>query len=745
MLLQLFLLLYLSITRDIPDASYALGAGVEPTLAISSLNSSMEEAGLRLVHRQLDNDLNENALFLLDRLQAIKPDNASLTHLRSLCCLRLGRFALASEYSREIGISGGHMGCSYVFAQSCLHQENYLDGISALEQAQRVCSRPDTIGQASGSERFIPDLPSINRLLGKLHRANGDLQSAARYFVTALESDPFMWDAFTDLCDSGVPLHVSNVFKFKSSTAPVTERSRTMPSNACEDAGFWTQDRITGNDATILEDRTRQSTRAAGSKAAPSVGLPLPAKRKQPSGLDFAAPETDGLRSNMSRKENVGSSAPVMSQRRSARLNQDIATTLSDRSTAEPNSKANTLKRLEKQRVVIQPVPQRPPTLKRRANIARSSDAPASRDDKPRNKRTTNQAAETDQDPDPRSDTRLYQDHDKLEPLLQLFSRLGTAYYHLRKFQPQLCLDTLTSLPAEQQATPWVISKTARSQYEMQAYYDAKSTFRVLRRIAPSWLEDLEVYSTVLWHLNDNVMLAFHAHELADSHYLSPQTWCAMGSSFSLQKAHEDAIKCFKRATQLQPQLAHSYSLLGHEHLDAEQYDQASNAFYRALQVSARHYPALVGLGRVQERLGRLEAALKNYMIAGKINSTNGVLLTHIARILDSLGNPRQGLTYLERAAKLELPEKLLAFTKLQSAKLRLRLGLSVQALRDLHSAEQIAPDEAEVHFLLGKAYLMLGKNNRSNALKSFTTALSLNPRNEAIKEAMLSLEDDAN
>ncbi|RSL89496.1 hypothetical protein CEP52_014887 [Fusarium oligoseptatum] len=98
----------------------------------------MEQAGLRLVYRQLDNDLNENALFLLDRLQAIEPDNSSLTHLRSLCCLRLQRFASAVEYSRDKGITGEHIGCSYIFAQSCMHQENYSEGITALEQARRI-------------------------------------------------------------------------------------------------------------------------------------------------------------------------------------------------------------------------------------------------------------------------------------------------------------------------------------------------------------------------------------------------------------------------------------------------------------------------------------------------------------------------------------------------------------------------------------------------------------------------------
>lgn len=106
----------------------------------------MEQAALKLVYRQLDEDLNENALFLLDRLQALAPDNALWTHLRSLCCLRLGRFAAAREYSREKGIRGEHLGCSYVFAQSCLCEKQYADGIRALEQAQRLRS-----GHARGS------------------------------------------------------------------------------------------------------------------------------------------------------------------------------------------------------------------------------------------------------------------------------------------------------------------------------------------------------------------------------------------------------------------------------------------------------------------------------------------------------------------------------------------------------------------------------------------------------------------
>ncbi|RTE69950.1 hypothetical protein BHE90_015666 [Fusarium euwallaceae] len=599
-----------------------------------------------------------------------------------------------------------------------MHQENYSEGITALEQARRIWDGSGIRSEPSTSERFIPDSSSISRLLGRLYRANGDLRRAASCFVSALEANPFMWDVFTELCDCGIPMNVGNVFKFKP-TLISKEHHHHPPALADEDTSFSTRDDPGEIDT---EDRPYRSARGAASKALPSTNLPL-SKRKQPSGLDIFAPDMEGLHVQTSRKENSGSIGSVMTQRRSARLNQATSATLTDRRITEPNAKKDAFKRLEKQRMIAHPTTQRSATLKRRTNATRSSDSVAGKDAKTKTDRATSQVAATDHSPEfPYVATPREQD--KLQPLVQLFARLGTAYYHLRRFQPQLCLDTLASLPAEQQATPWVISKIARSQYELQRYKVAKATFQVLRRVAPSWVEDLEVYSTVLWHLNDDVALAFHAHELADSHFLSPQTWCAIGNSFSLQKAHADAIKCFKRATQLQPQLAHAYSLLGHEYLDAEQYDEASTEFRRALQVDTRHYIALVGLGRVQERLGKFEVAMKNYMSAERINPTNGVLLTHIAR----------------RAVKLDLPDKLLAYAKLQSARLLLRLGSPIEALQDLHSAEQIAPDEPDVHFMLGKAHLL--ENNKGRALKCFTIALSLNPRNETIKEAISSLED---
>lgn len=107
------------------------------------------DARLRLVYEFLDSDLYENALFITERLHALEPDNSTWAHLKSLCCLRLGRIGLALEHSREKGIRGSHLGCSYVFAQACLRQKNYVDGITALRQAQPLWCGMDPPGYTS--------------------------------------------------------------------------------------------------------------------------------------------------------------------------------------------------------------------------------------------------------------------------------------------------------------------------------------------------------------------------------------------------------------------------------------------------------------------------------------------------------------------------------------------------------------------------------------------------------------------
>ncbi|KAH6975341.1 hypothetical protein BKA56DRAFT_675381 [Ilyonectria sp. MPI-CAGE-AT-0026] len=698
------------------------------------------EAQLQLVHYYLDNELNENALFATERLHVLDPAEPAWTHLRSLACLRLGQYALASEYSRNEALKGEHLGCCYVFSQACLRQKNYPEGIKALKQARPLWATREQIGDRSPSHRFIPDFSSVNRLLGKLYRASGDAKTAATHFEAALEANAFLWDAFTDLCDlcaSETPLQVANIFQLRNIPSDIkpaqVASAKSMPEG--QDVRNLMVKRTVTRRKSPLATQVPQSS--AQEVSPPVEDEVKPARLAEP-------PAT---RSRSARNENEmvdvtssSSKLPDAPQRRSARLlKQDPpVSTLTHRPAPSSKTVGTASKRIAKPRIPVRPA-------KQKASVNRPSD-----DTKP----SVSILLQDAKIPEPVSSepTKTEPHHAfattpsgraKLQLLIDLFSKLGSGYYHLSRFQPKECLEAFSTLPGDQQATPWVLSKTARAQYELMSYKDSRSTFRILRKIAPAWIEDFEVYSTVLWHLKEDVALAFLAHELSDSHFLSPQTWCAIGNSLSLQKLRNEAIKAFRRACQLQPPLAQAFSLLGYEYIDTEQYAEATTAFRQALQVDARHYLAWVGLGCVQEKLGQGEKAIKFYAAARQINPNNAVIFTYLARVLERAGKHQLALGYLRRGLSLDPPETTSSLIRMQTASIQLRLGQPAEALQALHLVEQFVSDEPRVHFFLGEAYAISGKEKRHLALKHYTIALSLAPWSEDIQSAILALNDD--
>ena len=101
----------------------------------------------------------------------------------------------------------------------------------------------------------------------------------------------------------------------------------------------------------------------------------------------------------------------------------------------------------------------------------------------------------------------------------------------------------------------------------------------------------MEVYSTLLWHLQRTVQLSFLAQELLSIEPRSSQAWIAIGNTFSLQKERSQALTCFRRAQQLDPTCAYAFTLAGHEFID-EDLDKAILSFQMALRADARHYNA---------------------------------------------------------------------------------------------------------------------------------------------------------
>lgn len=311
-----------------------------------------------------------------------------------------------------------------------------------------------------------------------------------------------------------------------------------------------------------------------------------------------------------------------------------------------------------------------------------------------------------------------------IQQLLDLFMKLGSGYFALSHYQCHDALRCFSSISPSQRDTPWVLTQIGRAYYEQTLYSEAEKTFSRVKTMAPSRLEGMEVYSTILWHLRNDIDLAFLAHEIIDIDRNSPQAWCAVGNSFSLQRDHDQALKCFKRATQLDPKFAYAFTLQGHEHLASEEYDKALSAYRSSIAAENRHYNAWYGLGKVFEKQGKYAFAEQHYRTAASINPTNAVLFCCVGSVLEKMKNPKAALIQYSRSCELAETASECRFKK---ARVLVALQEPERALVELRVLKDLIPDDANMHFLLGRVYKQL--RQKGPAIRHFTTAMSLDPK----------------
>jgi len=432
------------------------------------------------------------------------------------------------------------------------------------------------------------------------------------------------------------------------------------------------------------------------------------------------------------------SSDPSAQPRRSNRLFGQAATTRTTRSAADPTASfTSKLDRTVRTAKAATGTKGRPGTTVGRVVSGNRKVLPPDPADKERDKRAPSRNSEKSvvhpavpsvtsaigqklqPCPVPAPDVKTEQQ--ALTALLDNFKQLAVGCYATSRFDLSKAVQTFRSLPSAQRETPWVLAQLGKAYYEAADYPNAEDCFARLLKLQPSRIEDMEVYSTVLWHLKKESTLAFLCHMLRDQEFHAPQTWCAVGNAFSLSREHDQAISAFKRATQLDENFAYAWTLMGHEYIANEEFDAALSAFRKSVAVDPRGYGGWYGLGKSYERVGKLSEAERHYRIAASINPSNATLLVCIGVVLERLRNRKAALANYAKALEL-CPSSALA--RFKKARVLMHLRHFDEALGELEVLRDQAPDEANVWFLLGKCYKGLGE--KSEALRALTTALNL-------------------
>ncbi|KNZ75458.1 Protein bimA [Termitomyces sp. J132] len=318
-----------------------------------------------------------------------------------------------------------------------------------------------------------------------------------------------------------------------------------------------------------------------------------------------------------------------------------------------------------------------------------------------------------------------------------LTRKFACATRALALYDCQGCLRELEQLPAVHQSSPWVLAMVGRAHYEKQDFASAERAFKAVRILEPHRLWDMEVYSTLLWHLQRNVELSFLAQELLNINPRSSQAWIAVGNLFSLQKERSQALTCFRRAAEMDPTCAYAYTLSGHESID-EDLEKAINFFQCALRADRRHYNAWYGLGTCYLRMSRLRLAEYHYRKAVEIHPSNAVLLGCVGMTVERRGDRSAALGLFNDAVKLA-PDN--ALVRYRRAKILVSMRKYELAVRDLEHLRGTTPEESNVVFQLAKVYRLLG--NSAKSAHTLALARDISPKSlSKIKKLLETVED---
>ena len=83
--------------------------------------------------------------------------------------------------------------------------------------------------------------------------------------------------------------------------------------------------------------------------------------------------------------------------------------------------------------------------------------------------------------------------------------------------------------------------------------------------------------------------------------------------------------------SQVDPNFAYAYTLLGHEYVSIEELDKALSCYRSAVRVDPRHYNAWYGIGLTYYKQERYQLAEIYYRKALAINPQSPILIYHVA------------------------------------------------------------------------------------------------------------------
>lgn len=316
---------------------------------------------------------------------------------------------------------------------------------------------------------------------------------------------------------------------------------------------------------------------------------------------------------------------------------------------------------------------------------------------------------------------------------VELLRCLGKPFLALLSQDAQSALEGFLALSPTLLADPWVLVQLGKSCTELYDHAGAERHFREAFERDPHRVNGLEYYSSCLYHLKRQTELAQLGAGALSQHFFRAETWMVLANSFSLAGDHAAALDFLARAVQLDPFNSYAYCLAGHEHLAREGFDQAKEAYQRALTLDPRNIRALWGLGILSMKTERFDRAIHFFGEGLVINDRCSPFHTQLASAHLGKGEAERALGFAERAERLSPAD---AYNRFVKAQILARLQRPEEALRECQLLVRESQKEAAVFALMGQ--MLQGLGRVEEALRAFNAACSLDKKDTLRVKALI-------
>ncbi|PKI63155.1 anaphase-promoting complex subunit 8 [Punica granatum] len=260
---------------------------------------------------------------------------------------------------------------------------------------------------------------------------------------------------------------------------------------------------------------------------------------------------------------------------------------------------------------------------------------------------------------------------------------LASAYLELRMHNDSLA--KYEYLQGTFSFSNYIQAQIAKAQYNLRDFDQVEAIFEDLMRNDPYRVEDMDMYSNVLYAKESFSALSYLAHRVFLTDKYRPESCCIMGNYYSLKGQHEKSIMYFRRALKLNKKFLSAWTLIGHEYVEMKNTAAAVEAYRRAVDVNPCDYRAWYGLGQAYEMMGMplyalnyfrksvflqpgdsrlwiamaqcyekeelhmLEDAIKCYRRAVNCNDTEAIALHQLAKLNAELGRAEEAAFYYKK------------------------------------------------------------------------------------------------